>query len=244
MKIFKKEIYDNYVSKMSKYMYKNVDKKSIFRNFPVWDVHYLRYFPEDKNIKILELGCGNGGFMLYLKEKGYKNVFGVEISKEQISMAKKFGINGIILQDLVYFLKKTKEKYDVIVMRDVLEHFGKKEITLILKQVHRVLRAEGILVLQVPNAEGLFGGRYRYGDFTHEIAFTGSSLSTILRIAGFDEIKCYPSRPVAHSVASFIRYILWFFLNFKTKIYMLIETGGSSGIFTQNIISIAKKAQK
>jgi len=86
-----------------------------------------------------------------------------------------------------------------------------------------------------------FGSRYRYWDFTHEVAFTRSSLNQILRNAGFSEVIFRSTGPVPKGLKSSIRFLLWKLIHYLLKCYMLIETGSGEGIFTQNIISIAKK---
>jgi len=40
--------------------------------------------PEDKKAKIIDLGCGNGGFVYWLQQIGYQNAEGIDISAEQI----------------------------------------------------------------------------------------------------------------------------------------------------------------
>jgi hypothetical protein len=98
-----------------------------------------------------------------------------------------------------------------------------------------------VIIIQTPNAENPFGGRYRYWIFTHEIAFTRSSLNQLLRVAGFQMVDFYPTGPVPKGIKSLVRFLLWKVIETILRFYMLIETGSGEGIFTQNIICVAKK---
>ncbi|MCF7894509.1 MAG: class I SAM-dependent methyltransferase [Candidatus Omnitrophica bacterium] len=239
---YRKEIYQKYVSNHTLYLSGKVDLKKIKKQFPVWGKYYGRYLPKEKNIKILEIGCGSGGFLYYLKSLGYENCVGIDISEEQIKSAKSLGVENVDIADLRSFLKDKDNSYDVIIARDVLEHFYKEEILEILKLIFQNLSKKGRLIIQSPNAEGLFGTKCRYGDFTHEIAFTSSGLASVLRVVGFKEMEFYPTEPVPkYSFKSAIRYCLWKFIELFLKAYILVETGNSKGIYTLNLICVAKK---
>src|SRR4051812_37311495 len=50
--------------------------------------HYRRVYapllPADKNAKILDIGCGLGHFLYFLKSEGYVNHWGIDLGSEQI----------------------------------------------------------------------------------------------------------------------------------------------------------------
>jgi len=96
------------------------------------------FIPKDKNIKILELGCGFGGFIYALKSYGYENILGVDIIPECCGfVSKKFNVKVICSDILDYFSKEgIKEKYDVIAAFDVIEHFEKGEIVKIMLYIY------------------------------------------------------------------------------------------------------------
>lgn len=238
---YRQKIYSEYVSKYTSQLYGEINLGDVRKQFPVWDKYYGEHLPKNRNINILEIGCGNGGFLYYLRERSYKNCFGIDISEEQIELAKKLGVKNVEQVDLREFLRNKKEVYNVIFARDVLEHFRKDEILDSLELIYSSLLNGGKFIIQSPNAESLFGTRMRYGDFTHEVAFTRTSLSQILRVIGFSKIEFYPTEPVIHGIRSFIRFILWKIIELKIKLYLLIESGSPEGIFTQNLICVAEK---
>lgn len=54
----------------------------------------LQLFKEIKGKKILELGCGSGKSLEYLANKGASELWGIDISEEQINNAKKLNIHN------------------------------------------------------------------------------------------------------------------------------------------------------
>jgi len=121
-------------------------------------------------------------------------------------------------------------------MRDVIEHFNKNEIIDILDMTNRALKKGGALIIQTPNGAGIFGSRYRYHDFTHEISFAENSLRQILIMNNFSGLKFHETKPVISGIKSFIRVVLWKLLRLGLQFYLLVETGSSENILTQNII--------
>jgi 2-polyprenyl-3-methyl-5-hydroxy-6-metoxy-1,4-benzoquinol methylase len=238
---YREKLYSTYVSTHTAHLYGEATLEGIRKQFPVWKSYYGRFLPRDKAAKILDIGCGNGGFLWWLQQIGYRNSSGIDISQEQIQIARGLGIKNVKCADLIGFLESKQGYYDVIFLMDVIEHFNKNEILGILKLTFDSLNSGGEVIIQTPNGESLFSGRLRYGDFTHEVIFTKSSLNQILQAAGFKDTEFYPTEPVPKGLKSAVRYLLWKGIETILKFYVAIETGSFSGIFTQNIIALGKK---
>lgn len=238
---FKKIIYDNYVEMHTRGLYGKASLDLIKKSFSAWRYYYNKILPVNKNAIILDIGCGNGGFVYFLHKQGYIDSHGIDISLQQIDEGHKLGISNIECVDLYTFLSERINCFDCIIARDVLEHFKREDIFRILFLVNNSLKKDGVFIMQSPNAEGIFYSSILYGDFTHEIAFTENSIKQIFSNTGFKNIICYPTGPVPKSFFSHIRWFLWQLLVLKTKFYKAIETGSSRGIFTQNLIAKSQK---
>ena len=238
---YRKRIYNKYVSRNTEPLYGKITIEDIKKQFAVWNDYFLKFIPENKQAVIIELGCGNGGLIYWLQSLGYSNTGGIDASTEQVNCAKSFGVENIDEGNILDFIKEKENLYDVIFLRDVLEHFKKEEIINILDMIFRSLKKGGKLIIQTPNSAGIFGGRYRYHDFTHELSFTENSLRQIMLISGFSILEFYETMPVIHSLKSFIRFILWKFLRAVIQFFLLVETGAIEKVLTQNIIAIGYK---
>ncbi|HEB56060.1 MAG TPA: class I SAM-dependent methyltransferase [Gammaproteobacteria bacterium] len=209
---------------------------------------YLRrliniHFPERLDAKILEIGCGHGALIYYAKKMGYNRLEGIDASLEQVEEAWKLGLRDNVRQeDLMETLSKSADKtYDIIVALDVIEHMTKSELLDLVEELHRVLCSGGKLILHMPNAASPFFGRVRYGDYTHEQAFTQSSLSQLLVAHGFSEVQCFEDTPIVHGAKSVVRWIVWKVVRSVFRLALIAETGAKNEIFTQNFLAVAVK---
>ena len=210
---------------------------------------YLRrlistHFPENHDARMLEIGCGHGALIYYAKKMGYNQLEGVDTSFEQVEEAWKLGLRDVVRQeDLMETLRKSADKsYNVIIALDVIEHMTKSELLDLMEELYRVLCKEGKLILHMPNAASPFFGRVRYGDYTHEQAFTQSSLSQLLIAHGFSEVKCFEDTPIVHGAKSLSRLIVWKIVRTVYRLILVAETGTVNEIFSQNFLAVAAKS--
>lgn len=209
--------------------------------FSTWKSYFGKLLPKDKNAAILDVGCGDGGFVLWLNSMGYKNVQGIDYSAEQIEVAKNYGLNNVQQADALIYLPENPDKFELIFSSDVLEHIPKENILEFVECIRVSLKSNGVFIAQTVNAESLLWGRLRHGDFTHEVAFTQTSIRQVLNLAGYDEIRVFPQRPIIHGLKSIVRYCVWRIFELFFHFYLAVLTGSSAGIFTQNLIVVTKK---
>ena len=236
---YRERIYERYLTSDG---FKNFDEIEKQYNSAFYvDENTENALPINKKAKILDMGCGFGRFLKYLKDSGYTNVQGVEIGEEQNQFLKSKGYT-IYQKDIFDFLKTTDEKYDFVSMFDVLEHFTKEEIVELLPLLKDILNDNGRLLIRVPNGEAMYKGGIMYGDFTHETFFTSKSLKQIFNIFEFNNTQVFPVYPIRHGLKSSIRYYGYKFYELIYKMGIVFEMGGAkSFVSTQNILVVVKK---
>jgi SAM-dependent methyltransferase len=240
---YRGRLYDRYVSDRSE----AVAPKTVDGLQP--RAAYLRklirdQFPANRDAAIVDIGCGHGALIHFAREAGYRNLEGIDGSREQVAAAKRLGINGVREGDLRRDLATMPDaSRDVIVAFDVVEHFRKDELLSFVDEVRRVLRPGGRWIIHAANAESPFFGRIRYGDFTHEMAFTRESVCQLLLSSDFARVECYEDAPVAHGVKSSARWVLWKCIRVGLRLWLAVETGdtGGNAIFSQNLLAVATK---
>jgi 2-polyprenyl-3-methyl-5-hydroxy-6-metoxy-1,4-benzoquinol methylase len=203
-----------------------------------------RFLPADGDASIIDLGSGFGAFIHTARTLGYRNIEGCELALERVNTAAAFGINSIVHGDLFDVLRKQEDgSRDVVVSFDVLEHLNKPQVVHCAQQVYRVLRPGGRWLIHTVNGESPWFGRIRYGDFTHELAFTHHSLHEVLTAASFSRIDFHEDAPAVHGASSVVRWVLWRMLCTGLRFRMAIETGSfdRAAIFTQNLFAVAFK---
>lgn len=201
-----------------------------------------KYFPADRMVSVLDLGCGHGALVYFLHQAGYRNVIGVDVSTEQVAEAFRLGIEGIREGDLLEALRnQASHSQDVVIAFDVIEHFSKDELLPFVDEVLRVLKPGGRWLIHAPNGESPFVGAIRYGDMTHEQAFTRVSLAQLLLSSGFHRVECHESGPVPAGLKSVVRWLLWRGIRLLLRIWTAAETGdsGRGAIYSRNFYAIA-----
>ncbi len=202
------------------------------------------HFPAHRNADILDLGCGHGALIHFARKAGYRNTTGVDRSPQQVAEAKRLGIEGVSEGDLMQTLQRLADgSQDMVIAFDVIEHFTKNELIPFVDEVYRVLRKGGKWIIHTANGESLFGGRMRYADFTHELAFTRISITQLLKSSGFSNVICYEDTPIPHGIKSAVRWLLWKAIRGMLRLYLAVETGPreKACIFSQNFLTVSSK---
>lgn len=236
---YKDALYDNYVTGHIAHRKGAANSRGLAIQSKIFDGHFGHLLPIRRE-KVADLGCGPGTLVAWLKNQGCAQVSGVDFSHEQVANAHALGLEEVVQGDIFEFLA-TNDDFDLLFARDVIEHFDRQMVFDFLKAAHRALRPGGRLILQVPNAQSPYFGRVRYGDFTHELAFTGGSMRQVLNAAGYSSISIHPWRPVAFNMKSWLRSIAWRLLEPALKLPIVVESAAREAIVTMNLIAVAEK---
>ena len=105
-----------------------------------------------KGEKILDVGCGEGGFLYLLKERGF-SVFGVDIDQRGVEIAKKdFGLQNVKVVAWQELPKLNwQNTFSVVTLFDTLEHVS--DPLQLLRFISSLLADNGCLYISVPSYE-------------------------------------------------------------------------------------------
>lgn len=190
---------------------------------------------------IIDIGCGQGQLVRSLLEDGY-TAEGVDVSPEQVEIARRSGLTQIARGDYRAVLRDRQGKFAAVTATDFLEHLVKEEVLETFDLVASALSPGGVFVARVPNAVSPLGGHIRHGDFTHESWYTALSIRQLAAAAGFGDVVVKPCEPVVHSLASATRAGVWKLVSGFFKVALAAETGMLHGhVVTQNLVFSARK---
>lgn len=98
--------------------------------------------------RILDIGCGTGEFLNFMKQKEWK-VFGIEPAESpRVFARQKFNLDIYEEDELE---KLPSHGFDVITLWHVLEHV--QDLNHRINQIKRLLVSEGLLIIALPNCE-------------------------------------------------------------------------------------------
>ena len=210
----------------------------------VYDNDFGVHLPEDKRSSVLEIGCGNGELMLWLRDKSYFDVKGIDLSPECVDNCREKKLN-VEWQSAEAFLVDKRDAFDTIIAVDVLEHLTKDEAVIFLDLAHKALKNLGKLIIRTPNADALHP-HFMYGDFSHELFLNNASAKQLFAAVGFHWLQVEPGFIV---VNGFFKKTLHSFAKMLVSIRvktMLFASGIPSRdlIYAPNLVLVAEKERK
>lgn len=207
----------------------------------IYAYHLRGWLPRDRNARIVDLACGCGRMLYMLQEAGYANLMGVDISPDQLALARQV-IDNVVRADVLQFVQASAGEYDLITGIDIIEHFRKDEVLTFLDGCWQALRPGGRLILQTPNADSPWVSPIRYGDFTHEVCFASDGLRRLLTLSGFADVEAREYCPAPVDKRGIVRHVLWRGLRLGMRLWNLIELGNpGSGVCSRIFLISAVK---
>jgi 2-polyprenyl-3-methyl-5-hydroxy-6-metoxy-1,4-benzoquinol methylase len=160
----------------------------------------------DPDAKILDIGCGTGGFLRFAREKGL-TPFGFDASRAQAEYAQQDLPNVRQATSPAQYLEQIgplDQKFDFVVCWDVLEHL--RNPLPFLMEIQTLLRPGGFLFVSIPNGRAMLWKRHIYNitrrhfsfhPWEHVFYYSPRSLSAYLNQSGYhvvhvSSVACYP----------------------------------------------------
>jgi len=178
-----------------------------------------------------------------MKEAGYSHASGIDLSAEQLEMARSFGVENVQQADALKFLSEHSGEYDVITAIDVLEHQTKNEALEFLTLIKEALKIGGKVIMRVPNMDAPQSSLFAHADFTHELFLNKSSALQLLKSMGFKSPMVHDSLVyIENPIKELLRKVLWAVLLFRMKLELFASARTWDKVsFTPNIILTASR---
>ena len=139
----------------------------------------IKSFNPKDNIDILDVGCSGGNLIEFLKNKGFHNLSGIDISADAIKICQQKDLSNVFVADGI----KTpfpENKFDIIIASDILEHI--KDDGVALKEWKRILKKDGKMIIFVPAFGFLWSDHDKANQ--HYRRYTKNSLSELAKKSG------------------------------------------------------------
>lgn len=137
---------------------KSEGMQTITNLFPDYSVLLSKLGSLTQGDNLLEIGVGGSECALVAQEMGF-NVFGLDIDEGNVLQARRYGINAEI-HDFMEF--KSDQKWDIIVMGDVIEHVS--DPVAAMEKLCELLNDGGCIWLSTPNFDGAYSRAMGHGD--------------------------------------------------------------------------------
>ncbi|MCF7970206.1 MAG: class I SAM-dependent methyltransferase [Methylococcaceae bacterium] len=206
----------------------------VFSIYPVYlfldaKIRHIGTFKDNKN-RLLDIGCGNGGFLVFANDLGW-DVMGLDVDESAVNSALSKGVN--VQLGGIESLNK-EDMFDMITLNHVIEHvYNPVEL---IQECYKHLNPGGKLWLETPNINSI--GLDIYKEYwrgleppRHLILYNACTLSKLLSDAGFLNINqkthglsgVYMGLQSEKNIAGFKSYSLFFNKLFKWPRILFVE---------------------
>lgn len=142
----------------------------------------------EKEERVLDLGCGEGGFLELLQGRGVRGV-GVDVFQDAVTKGREKGLD-IRCVDALPFVRSTTERFDGVFIAHVIEHLRPVEAEELLQGCYHILRPRGRLIVITPNTLDIEVMTQRFwSDPTHVWPYPARLLEALVREAGFEVLS-------------------------------------------------------
>jgi len=161
----------------------------------------MRHLPKVKEGgQLLDLGCGNGAFLLRARSAGWI-ITGVDFDAKAVEAACRQGLD--VRLGGVESVNPAIEQFDVITLSHVIEHMHQP--VEVLQACFNLLKPGGFLWIETPNIAStghkLYDVAWRgLEPPRHLVLFTLASMRNALNAAGFTKVKVQSYRPLCNGV--------------------------------------------
>ncbi|HKO04550.1 MAG TPA: methyltransferase domain-containing protein [Candidatus Acidoferrales bacterium] len=141
------------------------------------------YTPFLRAAPIVDLGCGEGALLLWLKEHGHGRVLGVESNVELCGLAESFGV-PVTRSDLLEYLRANGREPAVYFYLDVIEHVPFE----VNEEVFRRLPVGSRVIVQTPNTNSVLGHQFYMQVPSHVAPYSPHVLHGLLNRLGYSVV--------------------------------------------------------
>ncbi len=198
--------YQSYSKHLKKTFIDSERQYDVYANYFYKNIY--KFLPEDKSSKIVDLGCGFGHILYFLKKEKYFNSYGIDTVRENIEVCKSKDLNAAH-EDINDYIKDYGNKADVFILSNVLEHFDYQAIVRVVDSLFGLLNKGGTILIILPNCNNISGLATYFSDITHKSPLTEKSLEDLILKTSFKTYYFY----------NLIVYPNIIFLDFIIKIY-------------------------
>jgi SAM-dependent methyltransferase len=188
---FVKKHYDNYIEESKEKLTNEHRNFFVFPNWKLYD-YIISKIPYKKDSKLLEVACGTGTCLRHIQiNRADLKLYGIDLFQNS-----RGGIN-FIKGDI--YNTEIKEKFDVIVCKEIIEHT--EDIKKFMRKLKPLLKKDGILFINITDSNVLI---YRLTKLIKSIwsvpyerlhrpyhlnYFTEQSFRNLLNLSGFKTMK-------------------------------------------------------
>jgi O-antigen chain-terminating methyltransferase len=144
---------------------------------------------------VLDIGCGRGEWLQLLKDRGLAGR-GIDFNRSSVARCHELGLDVTMTDALDYLRAQKAESIGAVTAFHVAEHLPFPQILQLFDEVRRVLRPEGMFIMETPNPENLIVGACTFwNDPTHLQPLPPEPMRFVMENRGFTRVEILRLHP-------------------------------------------------
>lgn len=157
---------------------------------------YLSLFPPPAfDGAIMDIGCGRGEMLRLLADEGHE-VTGVDLDADMVQVCLDQGLPAVQGDGIHILVQTPPDTLKGVFCAQVVEHLLTSELEELVREAHRALRVDGVLVMETINPRSSFAlGNHFYADTSHTRPVHPETLRFICEQVGFQRVQLEERSP-------------------------------------------------
>jgi 2-polyprenyl-3-methyl-5-hydroxy-6-metoxy-1,4-benzoquinol methylase len=214
-------------------------------NSSYYDDNYGCFLPDNHNAPILDIGCGQGDFVRYLSEAGYRQITAADRDPEAIATLQ--NVDGVTAKTFEAGSREIEQHaggWTLIVAKQMIYYFDRREAPAFVAALSQALAPEGRLIVEIFNGALLSSRFTELKDPGILTAYTEHGLRRLLEQNGFTVEHLFGAISRSNGLKGALytaARVLWFRLY---RLLLLLERGSDDElprISSKSIIAVARR---
>lgn len=210
-----------------------------------YEENFRAHLPEDRNAAILDIGCGQGDFVRYLHELGYRNITAVDLDERAIAALQDLDSVTVIARRMDgEALRALGRKWDLIFSKQMIIYLDRHQAPNFARAMAECLTDDGRVICDTFNAALLSAHFTEHKDPYIFTSYTDLGLKRLLEWNGLEVEALFGCRTCSGTIRSRIYHTLqamWFGIY---RLMLILERGRDDElprIGQKSIIAVARR---
>ena len=218
----------------------------IDREFDDLDLNYGPWLPGNPDAAILDVGCGTGRVLAFLKARGYRHLEGFDRDPDAVAAARaRASVRVSVGDDWEAILASRRAAFDLIILKDVLYYIPREQVVPALSAVHQALKPDGRIIVEVFNGVTFTGPFIAYKDEAILWIPTEHTIRRGLERSAFSDVSVLPQVAPSRGVRRRLFNLAGAAWRGMLRLVYFAERGlaeENPRIFTTKIVATARRA--
>jgi 2-polyprenyl-3-methyl-5-hydroxy-6-metoxy-1,4-benzoquinol methylase len=211
-----------------------------------YEINYRHILPEDRDAPIIDIGCGQGDFVRYLSDLGYRNIVAIDLDPASVANAGRIpGVKAVEAKVDAQFVAGLGNRFALIIVKQMIYYLDRHDAPNFVRELAKSVADDGKIIVEIFNGSLISGRFTELKDPGIMTAYTENGLRRLLEWNGFELISIFGAKTTSRSIRGLLYRAaqrIWFALY---RLLLVVERGWDDElprIGHKIIVAVARRA--